>query len=157
MGRLPISQLPGDKDPNKAGRDHNKNAICTWMAGGGVKQGFVLGTTDELGFAAVENRVAVEDWHATILHLLGLHHEHLFIERNGLNERLTGVTPASPGLCRRFWRRRAARNSERKSHRSFRGLPVLCSALRVPRSICSLVQHLESCWRSLRHGLPGLP
>ena len=92
MGRLPISQLPGDKDPAKAGRDHNKNAICSWMAGGGVKQGFVLGSTDELGFAAVENRVSVEDWHSTILHLLGLHHEKLFVERNGLNERLTGVT-----------------------------------------------------------------
>jgi hypothetical protein len=92
MGRLPISQLPGDKDPAKAGRDHNKNAICTWMAGGGAKRGFVLGSTDELGFAAVENRVSVEDWHATILHLLGLQHDHLSIERNGLNERLTGVT-----------------------------------------------------------------
>jgi hypothetical protein len=92
MGRLPIAQLPGDKDPGKAGRDHNKNAICTWMAGGGVKRGFVLGATDELGFAAVEDRVSVEDWHATILHLLGLHHESLFIERNGLKERLTGVT-----------------------------------------------------------------
>lgn len=92
MGRLPIAQLPGDKDPNKAGRDHNKNAICTWMAGGGVKKGFVLGRTDDLGFAAVENKVSVEDWHATILHLLGLHHETLFIARNGLNERLTGVT-----------------------------------------------------------------
>lgn len=92
MGRLPISQLPPDKDVSKAGRDHNKNAICTWMAGGGVKRGFELGATDELGFAAVENRISVEDWHATILHLLGLHHESLFIERNGLNERLTGVT-----------------------------------------------------------------
>jgi hypothetical protein len=92
MGRLPIAQLPGDKDPAKAGRDHNKNAICTWMAGGGVKSGFALGSTDELGFAAVEDRVSVEDWHATILHLLGLHHEELFVERNGLKERLTGVT-----------------------------------------------------------------
>lgn len=92
MGRLPISQLPGDKDPAKAGRDHNKNAICTWMAGGGVKHGYVHGSTDDLGFAAVEGRVSVEDWHATVLHLLGLHHETLFIERNGLNERLTGVT-----------------------------------------------------------------
>ncbi|MBC8352866.1 MAG: DUF1501 domain-containing protein [Planctomycetes bacterium] len=92
MGRLPISQLPADKDPAKAGRDHNKNAICTWMAGGGVKSGFVLGSTDELGFAAVEDRVSIEDWHATILHLLGLHHEELFVERNGLKERLTGVT-----------------------------------------------------------------
>ena len=49
-------------------------------------------TTDELGFAAVEDRVSVEDWHATILHLLGLSHESLVIERNGLKERLTGVT-----------------------------------------------------------------
>ncbi|MGE0760487.1 MAG: DUF1501 domain-containing protein [Pirellulaceae bacterium] len=92
MGRLPIAQLPADKDPHKAGRDHNKNAICAWMAGGGIKRGFVLGETDELGFAAVQDRVAVEDWHATILHLLGLDHEQLFIERNGLKERLTGVT-----------------------------------------------------------------
>ncbi|HUG67821.1 MAG TPA: DUF1501 domain-containing protein [Pirellulaceae bacterium] len=92
MGRLPIAQLPGDKNPAKAGRDHNKNAICTWMAGGGVKRGFVLGRTDDLGFAAVEDRVSVEDWHATILSLLGLHHDELFVERNGLKERLTGVT-----------------------------------------------------------------
>ena len=52
----------------------------------------VHGATDDLGFAAVENRVSVEDWHATILHLLGLDHEHLSVFRNGLNERLTGVT-----------------------------------------------------------------
>lgn len=92
MGRLPIAQLPADKDPAKAGRDHNKNAICTWLAGGGVKSGLVYGATDDLGFAAVEDRVSVEDWHATILHLLGLHHDELFVERNGLRERLTGVT-----------------------------------------------------------------
>lgn len=92
MGRLPISQLPPDKDPVKAGRDHNKNALCMWMAGGGVKRGFTHGATDELGFAAVENRVSVEDWHATILHLLGLDHERLAVDRNGLTERLTGVT-----------------------------------------------------------------
>ena len=92
IGRLPIAQLPADKDPLKAGRDHNKNAICMWMAGGGVKSGFTLGETDELGFAAVEDRVSVEDWHATMLHLLGLHHEELFVERNGLRERLTGVS-----------------------------------------------------------------
>ncbi|QDT26336.1 hypothetical protein Enr10x_16370 [Gimesia panareensis] len=91
MGRLPIAQLSPDKDARKSGRDHNKNAICTWMAGGGVKPGLVFGKTDELGFAAVENRVSVPDWHATMLHLLGLNHEELFIKRNGLNERLTGV------------------------------------------------------------------
>lgn len=91
MGRLPIAQLAANKDAGKSGRDHNKNALCTWMAGGGVKKGLVWGATDELGFAAVENRVSVPDWHTTMLHLLGLNHEELFIERNGLKERLTGV------------------------------------------------------------------
>ena len=91
MGRLPIAQLSADKDERKSGRDHNKNALCTWMAGGGIKRGLTWGETDELGFAAVENRVSVPDWHTTMLHLLGLNHEELFISRNGLNERLTGV------------------------------------------------------------------
>ncbi|MEX2026260.1 MAG: DUF1501 domain-containing protein [Pirellulaceae bacterium] len=94
MGRLPIAQLPADKDASKAGRDHNKNAICTWMAGGGVKRGFVLGATDALGFSAVEDRVSVPDWHATILHLLGIHHENLYVDHSGLKEKLTGVQPA---------------------------------------------------------------
>ena len=53
-----------------------------------------LWSTDEFGFAAVEGRVSVPDWHATILHLLGLHHEELFYLRNGLKNRLTGVNPA---------------------------------------------------------------
>jgi hypothetical protein len=94
FGRLPIAQLPEDKDERKAGRDHNKNAMVSWMAGGGVKAGFTYGETDELGFAAVAGRVSVPDWHATILHLLGLHHEELFILRSGLKNRLTGVHEA---------------------------------------------------------------
>lgn len=94
FGRLPIAQLPPDKDERKAGRDHNKNAFCTWLAGGGVKGGVTYGATDELGLAAVENRVSVADWHATILHLLGLRHEDLYVEQHGLKERLTGVTEA---------------------------------------------------------------
>ena len=61
------------------------------MAGGGVKGGVTYGATDELGLTAVENRVSVPDWHATILHLLGLHHDQLFYEQNGLKEKLTGV------------------------------------------------------------------
>ena len=91
IGRLPIAQLPASKDASKAGRDHNKNAFCTWMAGGGIKAGTVYGATDEMGFSSVENRVSVADFHATILHQLGLHHHQLFFERNGLKERLTGV------------------------------------------------------------------
>ena len=51
----------------------------------------VYGSTDEIGLSAADNKVTVEDWHATILHLLGLHHEELFSMRNGLKERLTSV------------------------------------------------------------------
>ncbi len=94
FGRLPIAQLPADKDEKKAGRDHNKNAFSTWMAGAGIKGGTTYGATDELGFAAVENKVSVPDWHATILHLLGLNHDELFVLDNGLKERLTGVEEA---------------------------------------------------------------
>ena len=94
FGRLPIAQLPGDKNVDKAGRDHNKNAMVSWMAGGGVKGGMVHGETDPLGFAAVGDKVSVPDFHATILHQMGLHHEELFYPRNGLKERLTGVKPA---------------------------------------------------------------
>lgn len=91
FGRLPIAQLPGDKDVSKAGRDHNKNAMVTWMAGAGIKPGVVYGSTDEIGLAAAENKVTVQDWHATILHLLGLNHEQLFFDRHGLKEKLTSV------------------------------------------------------------------
>ena len=91
FGRLPIAQLPGDKDQRKAGRDHNKNAFSSWMAGGGVKGGTVHGATDEIGMSAAQDRVSVADWHATILQLLGLYHDQLFFYRNGLEERLTAT------------------------------------------------------------------
>jgi hypothetical protein len=94
FGRLPLAQLPADKDERKAGRDHNKNAFCTWMAGAGVKGGTTYGVTDELGLAAVEGKVSVADWHATILHLLGLHYDQLYYDQNGLKEKLTGVEAA---------------------------------------------------------------
>ncbi len=94
FGRLPIAQMSGDKDEKKSGRDHNKNAMITWMAGGGVKGGVTHGATDELGMASVEDRVSVPDFHATMLHLLGLNHEELFVLRNGLRDKLTGVNPA---------------------------------------------------------------
>jgi hypothetical protein len=95
FGRLPIAQLPPDRSELRAGRDHNKNAFCTWMAGAGIKGGTTYGATDELGLATVEQRVSVPDWHATILHLLGLHHDQLFVATDGLRERLTGVNGAS--------------------------------------------------------------
>jgi hypothetical protein len=94
FGRLPIAQLPADKDERKAGRDHNKNAFSTWLAGAGIRGGTIHGSTDELGLAAVEHKVSVPDWHATILHLLGLGHDELFFEQHGLKEKLTGVNEA---------------------------------------------------------------
>ncbi len=94
FGRLPIAQLPEDRDERKAGRDHNKNAFCTWMAGAGIRGGTVHGATDEIGMAAVENKVSVADWHATMLHLLGLRHDQLFYDRHGLKQKLTSIVEA---------------------------------------------------------------
>ena len=92
FGRMPLSQV----DPRKknAGRDHAPGAFTVWMAGGGVKGGTVYGATDEVGFKAVENPVSVHDFHATMLHLLGMNHLSLVYNHQGLDERLTGVVPA---------------------------------------------------------------
>ena len=73
------------------GRDHNNKGYTMWMAGGGVKGGLAYGKTDEHGFEAVEGRVHVHDWHATILHLLGLDHEQLTYRHAGRDMRLTDV------------------------------------------------------------------
>ncbi len=94
FGRLPIAQLPADKDEKKAGRDHNKNAMCTWLAGAGVRGGLMYGETDDIGLAASSQKVSVPDWHATLFHLLGLHHEGVVYSQNGLDEKLTSVHPA---------------------------------------------------------------
>ena len=64
------------------------------MAGAGMKGGTVHGATDEIGFKSVENRVSVHDFHATILHQLGLNYRDLVYERHGLKERLTDQFPA---------------------------------------------------------------
>ncbi|MEE3180180.1 MAG: DUF1501 domain-containing protein, partial [Verrucomicrobiota bacterium] len=73
------------------GRDHNPNAFTMWMAGGGIKGGAHYGSSDEFGYKAVENRVSVNDLHATILHLLGIDHERLTYFFNGRDFRLTDV------------------------------------------------------------------
>lgn len=83
FGRSPYAQ--GD------GRDHNNKGYTMWMAGGGVKGGFVHGKTDDHGFEAVEGKVHTHDWHATILHLLGLDHEKLTYRHAGRDMRLTDV------------------------------------------------------------------
>ncbi len=83
FGRTPTSQ--GD------GRDHNSRGYSMWMAGGGAKPGFAYGKTDEYGFEAVDGKMHVHDWHATVLHLLGLHHEKLTYRHAGRDMRLTDV------------------------------------------------------------------
>ncbi len=93
FGRLPIAQARNN-DYSKAGRDHGPRGFSLWMAGAGIRGGTVYGNTDELGYAAAENPVSIADWHATILHLLGMHHEELFIERNGLREKITDLFEA---------------------------------------------------------------
>ena len=82
FGRLPVSQ-------NGSGRDHNRNAFSLLAAGGGFKQGYVHGSTDEVGYAAAGDKVSVADLHATVLHQLGLDHESLVFEHAGREETLT--------------------------------------------------------------------
>ena len=85
FGRMPTFQK------GASGRDHNPAGFTAWMAGAGVKRGFSYGATDELGYKAVEKPVTVYDFHATILHLLGLDHERLSFYHNGIERRLTDV------------------------------------------------------------------
>ncbi len=85
FGRTPMSQS-GD------GRDHHIKGFSFMVAGGGVKPGISYGATDELGYAAVENPVAVADFHATMLHLLGIDHKRLTVKFQGLDARLTGIS-----------------------------------------------------------------
>ncbi len=84
FGRTPYAQ-------SGTGRDHNNQGYTIWMAGGGVKGGFEFGATEEFGQKAIENPVHVHDWHATVLHLLGLDHERLTFNYAGRNFRLTDV------------------------------------------------------------------
>jgi hypothetical protein len=90
FGRLPLSQV----GRASVGRDHGPSGFTMWMAGGGVKSGYVHGATDEIGYKAVEGRVSAHDFHATMLHLLGLHFREVVYPRNGLNVRLTDQYPA---------------------------------------------------------------
>ncbi len=84
FGRTPHAQR-GD------GRDHNNESFSCWMAGGGVRGGISYGVSDEYGYEGVENRSSIHDWHATILHLLGLDHQRLTFRYAGRDFRLTDV------------------------------------------------------------------
>lgn len=89
FGRTPFTQSAGNV--LGLGRDHNQYGFTAWLAGGGVKKGFAYGATDEVGYRAVENVVTWPDFHATVLHLLGIDHERLTFYHNGIRRRLTNV------------------------------------------------------------------
>ena len=91
FGRMPVAQA---RAGDAAGRDHGPKGFSIWMAGGGVKRGYMHGATDEIGYHAAENRVSVHDLHATLLHLLGMDARRLTYNRHGLDERLTDQYPA---------------------------------------------------------------
>ena len=86
FGRSPATQGLG-----ATGRDHHPTAFTCFLAGAGLKKGISYGTSDEIGYFAAENKVSIPDFHATILHLLGLNHEKLTFYHNGINRRLTDV------------------------------------------------------------------
>jgi hypothetical protein len=85
FGRMPFFQKGAE------GRDHNPDGFTCWLAGAGVKRAFSYGATDEFGHKAVEKVATVHDFHATILHLLGLDHKRLTFYHNGIQRRLTDV------------------------------------------------------------------
>ena len=84
FGRTPVAQ-------GKNGRDHNPEGFTMWMAGAGVKRGFKYGSTDEFGYYAIENKMHVNDLHATLLHLLGMDHLQLTYRYAGRDFRLTDI------------------------------------------------------------------
>lgn len=86
FGRTPMAQ--------GSGRDHHIKGFSMWLAGGGVRGGTSYGATDEFGYNAVENRVHVRDFHATMLHMLGIDHDRFSYKFQGLDFRLTGVEEA---------------------------------------------------------------
>ncbi len=85
FGRMPMFQL------GTYGRDHNPFGFSCWLAGAGVRAPFTYGATDPFGFKAEQNVTTVHDFHATILHLLGLDHTRLTYYHNGIERRLTDV------------------------------------------------------------------
>ncbi len=94
FGRTPMRENRGGREMKLIGRDHNPGAFTAWMAGGGVKPGISYGETDEVGYGAAVNPVPLEDYHATLLHLLGFNHKQLNYPFQGLDQRLTGVKNA---------------------------------------------------------------
>jgi uncharacterized protein (DUF1501 family) len=92
FGRTVYSQ--GGLSHENYGRDHHGRCFTMWMAGGGSKGGAIYGETDEFSYNIVKDPVSVHDFHATVLHLLGINHERFTYRYQGLDMRLTGVEPA---------------------------------------------------------------
>ena len=91
MGRLPVIQ--NDAGPRQVGRDHNTYGFSMWVAGGGFRAGGTYGETDEFGHHAVEKVVNHFDYHATLLHLFGIHPDDLVYLRNGRDQSLLDGQP----------------------------------------------------------------
>jgi uncharacterized protein (DUF1501 family) len=86
-----FGRTPYHESANAKGREHHHQVFSSWMAGGGVKGGLVHRASDDYGIAVARDRVHVHDFHATILHLLGLNHERLTFRHAGRDFRLTDV------------------------------------------------------------------
>ncbi|MFN9720168.1 MAG: DUF1501 domain-containing protein [Planctomycetota bacterium] len=91
FGRTPMSEVRRGVMAGIEGRDHHPDAFSIWMAGGGVKPGYVHGTTDDFGFRVTSGATHIHDLQATILHLLGIDHEQLTYRHSGRDFRLTDV------------------------------------------------------------------
>jgi uncharacterized protein (DUF1501 family) len=89
FGRTPFAQA--DKGTLSKGRDHHPQGFTNILVGAGLKRGFAYGETDEIGYASVVDPVSTYDFHATVLHLLGIDHERLTFYHNGIQRRLTNV------------------------------------------------------------------
>lgn len=89
FGRTPFTQ--GNRGPQSLGRDHHQHTFTCWLAGAGVKAGSKYGASDEIGYKVANDPVSIYDFHATILHLMGINHEKLSYYHNGIARRLTDV------------------------------------------------------------------
>lgn len=91
FGRTALAEWRDPSDPASIGRDHHADGFSLWVAGGGIKGGQVIGSTDELGLTIAENPVHIHDLQATLLHCLGIDHERLTFRHAGRDHRLTDV------------------------------------------------------------------
>ena len=91
FGRTPMGQFRRPEEADYAGRDHHANCFTMWLAGGGIRPGMTIGSTDDLGLSIAADPVHVNDLQATILHCLGLDHTRLIYRHMGRDFRLTDV------------------------------------------------------------------